>query len=215
MRLSLLLLALLLPQVGWAQFGGFTAGSYVLRNSPMVRHEASLQLNSSTELRWKDAAGNKQKLTPDGVSSFRIGKHRYVTADSFTIKAFMRAIPVERAFVELVDSGWVMLVRYDLPVNTGAGYVGTSGNFVGSTGNHGYLQPFYLLRLPTDKQFTIVNYNMVGNSGKEFKAIVLPFFADRPDLVAIIESKRFSNDELPALVHAYNSSEPYAPLSSR
>jgi hypothetical protein len=63
-----------------------------------------------------------------------------------------------------------------------------------------------LVRRPTETTTTVLEglYN-------RYREQVLPFIASRPDLVKLVQEKKTTYYDLPALLHAFNTGEPYQP----
>lgn len=208
MRLFLLLLIALVPHLSRAQlFGkGFEAGSYVLSEGPAVPQPGQLKLQTGTKLLLKSAAGKTQKFTPEQVQSFRLGPRAYVTAADFHVKGGLGGTYVERAFVEQLDSGQVVLLQYaysgGAPMAMGAG----GGMSYGGSSSARAL----LLARPGDARVTAVQGGYYSGGGKAFREAVRPYLATRPDLVQLLEQKRISEENLPAVIHALNQHLPFA-----
>ena len=138
MRFSsfLLLVGLLVPQTLLAQFNSFESGSYVLYTSPAVLHQSSLKLRGNDQLIAKDEKGKKLNLTPQQVRSFRIGSQKYTTAGDFEVNpGSIFGNVVERVFVEQLDSGKVLLLRYEYSTGGGAPMMGANGAMMGGGGS--------------------------------------------------------------------------------
>ena len=206
MRLFLLIIIVLLPQLGRAQlFGGykFEAGSYVLNDSRNVRQQAQLRLQSSTKLLVKTADGKTIKLKPEQVYSFRINARKYVTAGNFHVKGGLGGADITKGFAEQLDSGQVVLLNYTYSVGAGAPMMGAGGSM--SYGGGASELNAYLLTRPGDSQITAVQGGFYSGGGKQFREAVRPYLATRPDLVKLLDEKRISSDEIPAVIHALNT----------
>ena len=206
----LLAAGLLLPQVGFAQLvgGAFQEGSYVLAESRMIRYQGQLRLQDGATLVVKNPDGKNLKLTPAEVASFRIGSQRYVPAGNFHVIVGLGGLDIEAVFAEPLDSGQVQLLRCtyaaNMPMATsvaGAPVGGGSWNL--ST---------YLLRTATDARYTAVQSGAYSNGGKRFRDALKPFLATRPDLLHMLDKKRIDAKNLPAVIHALNTNQPYSPL---
>lgn len=205
MRFFLLFAGLLLPQVLLAQFNSFESGSYVLTNRPNIRHQCKLKLRSNDQLVVKDANGKNQKLTAYEVLSFRLGERRYIAAGGFQVGAGIGSDIVGRAFVEQLDSGQVVLLRYIYSTG-GAPMAGVGGAMMYSGGS---TRTLYLLR--RGYSLSPIPANSLSGGGKRFREALLPYLSARPDLVKLVDEKLVTDDDLPAIVHALNTGQPYAP----
>ena len=200
MRFLVLAFALLLPLVSQSQFldfNKFEEGSYVLATNRNVRHPGLLKLHNGGKLLLKAPDGKKTKFKPEQVSSFQIGQRHYTTARNFHVQAGF-GMAMEEAFVEQLDSGRVVLMQYEYTIG--------SGTMGGTTS-----MSAYLLRRSTDDTFVAVQpgaYTTAG--GNHFRDAVRPFLADYPDLVKLLDGKRITMDNLPAVIHAINSNTPYS-----
>lgn len=192
MRFLLLTLAFLLSHNSWAQLFGpsFEPGSYVLADSHTVRHEGLLRLPGGPRLTVKSTDGKTIKLKPEQVLSFRIGNLTYKTVRNFHVKSGLGGTDVEYGFVEQLDSGQVLLMRYDYIVGTGMNG-GTSSVSA------------YLVSRPSDS-FPV---SMQGTK-QRFIELIKPFLADRPDLMKLLEDKSFTYNDLPLIVRSINSGKP-------
>ena len=201
MRFSVLAFALLLPLFGRAQFldfKKFEEGSYVLNTSRDVRHPSLLKLHNGGKLLLKTPDGKKTKLKPEQVYSFRIGQRNFTTARNFHVQGGF-GMAIEEAFVEQLDSGRVVLMQYEYTIGSGTMGGGTTS------------MSAYLLRRSTDDTFVAVQpgaYTTAG--GNHFRDAVRPFLADYPDLVRLLDGKRITMDNLPAVIHALNTGKTYS-----
>lgn len=209
MRLFLFFLLLLgsVPHLSRAQlFGkGFETGSYVLREGPAGRQPGQLNLRNGTKLLLKTAAGKTRKLTPEQVQCFRIGPRAYVTAGDFRLGGAY----VERAFVEQLDSGQVVLLRYEYSVGAPMAMGAGGGMSYGGSSNARAL----LLATPGEARVTPVQGGYYSGGGKAFREAVRPYLSTRPDLVQLLEQKRITDDNLPAVIHALNHHLPFDPAA--
>ena len=206
MRLFLFLLLLLgtVPRLSRAQlFGkGFETGSYVLREGPAGRQPGQLNLRNGTKLLLKTAEGKTQKLTPEQIQSFRLGPHTYVTAADFQVKGAY----VERAFVEQLDSGQVVLLQYAYSVGAPMAMGAGGGMSYGGSSN----ARAWLLARPGDARVTPAQGGYYSGGGKQFREAVRPYLSTRPDLVQLLDEKRITEDNLPAVIHALNQHLPFS-----
>ena len=213
MRLALVLFACLLSHVAWAQlFGGssFKSGSYILTDKPGVRQPGQLKLQSGSKLAIKTTGNKTVKLTPAEVNAFWIGQQKYVVASNFHVKSGLGGTDIDKAFVQQLDSGQIMLMRYEYtvgaPIMMGAGgsmaYGGGSSNSA------------YLLRSRYDASATAVQAGTYSSGGKQFRETVRPFLASRPDLVKYLDEKRLTIENLPEAIHALNHNLAFNPPSA-
>ncbi len=213
MRFPLLILfvGLLFPQLVLAQiFSQFESGSYVLKSNQNQRHNCELKLRGNSVLMVKDSTvGKNLKLTPNEVSSFRIGQHKFIVAQNFDVPASIASGFEDQAFVELLDSGQVILMRYEFTsgsaVMMGAGGTMSPG---GSTSSE-----LYLLRWATGHEISPIPANQVTHGGPKFREALLPFFSTRPDLAKLLKEKRIILDDLPGVIHALNTNQEFTPTN--
>lgn len=213
MRIVLLASILLLPQISRAQlFGGnsFAAGSYVLADARNVRQPAQLKLQSGSKLVVKTADGQTLKFKPTQVQSFRIGSQKYIVARNFHVIGGLGGADVDDAFVEQLDSGQVVLARYDYSVGSG---MSMSGGGMMTGGGSSELSAL-LLRGRYSSSFTAAQGGVYSSGGKRFREAVRPFLAARPDLVKLLDEKRITSDNLREAIHALNNNLPFAPPSA-
>ncbi|MDJ0366578.1 hypothetical protein QMK33_15570 [Hymenobacter sp. H14-R3] len=191
-------------------FKKFAEGSYVLADNRAVRYPGQIKLQSGSKLVIKTPDGTTVKLKPAQLYSFIIGQRQYTTARDFRVQGGF-GTDVDEAFVEQLDSGQVMLMRYDYtvgsPMMMGAGGAMTGGGVSAMSA--------YLLRRPTDSTYVSVQpafYSFAG--GNRFRDAVRPFLAGHPDLLKLLDEKRITMDNLPAVIRALNAGKPYQlPLS--
>ena len=173
-------------------------GSYVLFNDPQVRHAGLLKV-SAKQLAVKDPDGQKLTLRPGEVTSLRVGKQRYTTAQGFTVRnGLFTHLEEDKVFVELLDSGRVSLLRYTSRIRTGQ--LGTASDFTA-----------YLVRegagpaattLYTDNGTYLKNY-------QELDAALRPYADNRPDLLKLLDANRVGPTQLTRFFHALNTSSDF------
>ncbi|SMB97915.1 hypothetical protein SAMN00120144_2274 [Hymenobacter roseosalivarius DSM 11622] len=200
MRLFLLLLAnLLLSKIALAQFSKkFEVGSYVLIENRNERQYGQLKLRSEKKLRVKSPEGNAFRLKPNQVHNFRIGSRHYIVAKDFHLSENSHSIDVKAAFVERLDSGQIVLMRYDHFINTGANWL-----FL-----YRYPIAVYLLSDPSSSAFNLV-YNYFNKS--LFREQVRPFLTMSPDLIQMLDKGKITFYNLPSAIHALNNNSPFLP----
>jgi hypothetical protein len=185
-----------------AQFNSFKAGSYILDKSRQTRHDAQLKLKSDKLLVAKDANGETLKLTPKDIYSFRIEQQRYRTASGFEIKSGFSGEIIDEVFVTLLDSGQVLLMRYDY-ISGSAMRVGAGGAMMGGGG---FPQEVYLIR--GAKSYSTPAVISGGNSAKAkaaLQATLSPYVAQRPDLAKLLADGQIYEGNLFAFIRALNT----------
>ncbi|TGE23664.1 hypothetical protein E5K00_00175 [Hymenobacter aquaticus] len=201
MRFFLLLALLLFSHLVRAQFNSFEPGSYVLSGDPTVYTGVKLKLRGATELVAKNAAGQTAQFSPSDVSSFRLGQQKYVSVSSFEYSLWLGGDLSDKAFVQVLDSGDVMLMRCEesmnRPMTMGAG----SG-----TVRYGV----FLLRRANERPVTHISGNRLTGGGSKFRDAILPYLTQRPDLRKLVEEKTVTLDNIIGIVHALNTGQPYA-----
>jgi hypothetical protein len=202
MRYAVLFFALAAPQLAHAQvFKTVEVGSYVLSASPQTRQQGGLFLRNSSQLLVRDLAGKNTSFSPQQVSSFRIAKRQFVATGGFELRSGFGHSYVNQAFAEQLDSGQVVLLRYQaLPSN--AAMRGNMG--------HGDVegQSVYLLRFANALSVTPIQAGWSKKSAP-FQEALRPYLASRPDLLQALASKRLDPEQLPLLIHALNNNLPY------
>jgi hypothetical protein len=207
MHFYLLLAFLILPEVVLAQlFKGFETGSYILNDNSKVRQKGDLKLQSSTKLVVRTATQETIKLTPEQVYSVWLGSKHYVTIGGFNVKSGLGGTDVDMAFVEQLDSGRVILMRYDYSVGV-AGSGGPGGMSYGGSSS----ASAYLLDGLYAGSVTVAQSGTYSNGGKQFREAVRPYLASRSDLVKLLDDKRITTANLPEAIHALNHNLPFNP----
>jgi len=174
-------------------------GTYVLAADRQQAHTGSLQVYAHELVVYTDQ-GKTLHYKPQDVYRVQVGRVRYTTAQGFRVKSGLWATKqTSRLFVEVLDSGRVSLLRY-------THYVGGHDNTATTT------LATYLLHEASADSVVTLPINSAGK-GRRFQQVLLPYFASRPDLRQLVEYGAITVDNLPALVRAYNSGEPF-PYSS-
>ncbi|WP_162910464.1 hypothetical protein [Hymenobacter oligotrophus] len=214
MRSYFILLLLLLPQVLLAQFTRFEPGMYILGKDPRISYPAQLKLQEKKQLLLvRSPEGKTRELTPEEVQYVRIGKQGYQTAGSFRIGTkLMTGGVVTKAFIPVLDSGRIMLMRYEYKeqdeVMLDPKYPGTS-----FTRRH-----IYLLQSPASYVATVLPVGTQWGNGR-FREVLALHLAARPDLVELVQQSRITEGNLRAVIQAFNTNQPYQsvpnPTSSR
>lgn len=206
MRQLFLIAGLLLPHVLKAQFNSFENGSYVLSNSPNVRHECKLKLLGAYGLAAKDASGQKTTFVPAEISSFRIGQKKFAAVGGFAANLGPSEDKVvSRGFAEQLDSGQVVLLRF-IYVISGPTRMNSAGIM---SGGNSLPHVLYLLRRSSEQQIVSLPTNWLTGAGEKFRDTLLPYLSSRPDLVKLLSEKRITTSNLAAVVHAINSNQPF------
>lgn len=173
-------------------------GTYVLA-ADRQPHTGSLRVYAH-ELIVFTAQGKTLRYKPQEVNWVQVGRVRYTTAQGFKTKGGLWATKQSgRLFVEVLDSGRVSLLRYT--------------HYVGGHDNSATTQlATYLLHEASADSVVTLPVNSAGK-GRRFQQVLLPYFASRPDLRQLVEYGAITIDNLPALVRAFNSGQPF-PYSS-
>lgn len=203
MRLIVLTFSLLTPCFLHAQvFKNVEVGSYVLSNAPTVRQQGGLYLRNSEQLVVRDLAGNTTTLTPQQVSSFRIKTKRFVSTGGFQLRGGFGNAYVAQAFAEQVDSGQVVLLQYQTQASNSLSRTNL-GYDSGSTSS------VFLLRPANSLAVTAIQTNWTKGN-RNFQEALHPYLVGRPDLLKLLETRQISPAQLPAVVQALNTGQPYA-----
>ena len=194
-------LLLLLPLLVAAQA---EPGTYILVDNRQVVYHGKLKIVHG-ELRARDDSGKRQVWQPDEVYWARVGTQAYLPAKDFQIPNILSFRPIAYGLAAVLDSGRLTLLRYDYEVG-GPGTMGANGSMggMGSMTNSAYL-----LQLPTEESAQLIPMNYLSGKGADFKAMLAPYFASRPDLVQLLEKGEISRRNLAAFVHAFNTKQPF------
>lgn len=191
--------AIALPQLAHAQlFKNVEIGSFVLSATPQLRQTAGLYLRNSEQLVVRDLAGKNTTFSPQQVRSFKIGQRQFVTTGGFKLSGEGY---VTQAFAEQLDSGQVVLLRYQVLPNNAA----TRGN-IGYDSEAG--KSIYLLRSATASTVTPIQAGWSRKSAA-FQEALRPYLASRPDLLQLLATKSLAPKQLPLVIHALNQNLPY------
>ncbi|KUG08291.1 hypothetical protein [Solirubrum puertoriconensis] len=189
-----------------AQSSTFKPGSYILNKEQTVRHNGELKLRDGNTLAVKNAQGKTLKLTPDDVHAFSIGRRKYTVAKGFLVN--LGSSYVDKAFVEQVDSGIVVLLNYTYAVSS-PGHMTAGGGMVGGGTSS---KPEYLIRWAKDSTLTALTTGG-WNGGPYFREMLRPFLVSRPDLVKLVDEKIATPETLIPVILSLNRNLP-CPLSS-
>jgi hypothetical protein len=169
-------------------------GTYVLA-ADRQPHAGSLRVYAHELVVFTDQ-GQTLHYKPEEVYRVQVGRVRYTTAQGFKTKSGLWAIRQSgRLFVEVLDSGRVSLLRYTHYVG---GHDNTSTTPLAT----------YLLHEAAADSVVTLPVNSSGK-GRRFQETLLPYFASRPDLRQLVEYGAITIDNLPALVRAFNSGQPF------
>ncbi len=193
---------LTLPQLAHCQvFKNTEVGSYVLSASPQNRQTAGLYLRNSEQLIVRDLTGKNTTLSPRQVRIFRIGQRQFVTTGGFRLSSGTGGTYVAQAFAEQLDSGQVVLLRYQVPPSDAA-----------TRGNIGYDseadKSIYLLRSATATSVTPIQPGWSRKSAT-FQEALRPYLVSRPDLLRQLSANELVPNQLPFIVRALNQNLPY------
>ncbi len=208
----LFLLPLLAPAVTQAQVqtdsDGYAYGFYTL-SAGGAKHDAFMKLRGPQLLIVRNVHGKNLKYTSADVTRFNIGTEHYFTLTDrqlpglkTVLDMFNSKSAVTTAFVQHVDSGQVVLLRYSY-LQTTAGSMGSGG--IMTNGGSSEIQ-YYLLRRADIPTFTLVQGNL-----KRFRELLRPYLAARPDLLKYLDEKRLTYATLPDLIHSLNTGVSYLP----
>lgn len=207
MRFSLLFATLLLPHLLLAQLAPpkiSGAGYYTLPTTGKVFTNGLSFVPYETAVVVKDSPDKKVKFTPSQVSSFTIGKRKFVAINNIVLKEKYRGIP-QSLFAEQLDSG--QLVLHKLHLMSYGGYGGMAGS---SSPNS--LAILYLLRASSESDYTLIPADKMGGK-KDIQEKLSSYFTARPDLINVLQTKGPTSvitDNLPAIVQAFNTEKPYS-----
>lgn len=208
MRYPVIFFALLAPQLAHAQlFKTVEIGSYVLTANPQVRQQGGLYLRNSEQLVVRDLAGKNTSFSPQQVSSFQINKRKFVTTGGFQLHGGFGNKFVDQGFAEQLDSGQVVLLRYQAPPSNAA----TRGN-IGYDASEG--QSVYLLRFANAPTVTPIQA-IWSKKSPSFQNALRPYLAARPDLLQLVTTNSLNPKQLPLLIHALNNNLPYGTTLER
>jgi hypothetical protein len=170
-------------------------GTYVLAADRQQPHTGSLRVYAHELVVFTDQ-GKTLHYKPEEVYRVQVGRVRYTTAQGFKTKSGLWATRQSgRLFVEVLDSGRVSLLRYT--------------HYVGGHDNSTTTQlATYLLHEASADSVVTLPVNSAGK-GRHFQQVLLPYFASRPDLRQLVEYGAITIDNLPELVRAFNSGQPF------
>ncbi|HEX8426633.1 hypothetical protein [Hymenobacter sp.] len=206
---------------------GFTKGSCVLKDGQQLNGNFNLRTataQSSAILVYYDRK-EEQQFEPSEVKRCTLGRRSYIVGGNFVAPDDKAGIPVDRDFVEVIDTtGGIQLFRYEYEgyLNSSrGGYVIPMSVRAGSLpvmmyggGAGGYRRTDILL-LRAGTKGPLVPYTPGPRIGlftpAEEKIILVAvgattaFFADDPELQKRIETGKLSEARLGEAVRAYNA----------
>ncbi len=170
-------------------------GTYVLLADRQQPRTGSLRVYARELVVFTDQ-GTTLHYKPEEVYRVQIGRVRYTTAQGFKTKTGLWATRQSgHLFVEVLDSGRVSLLRYT--------------HYAGGHDNTATLPlATYLLHEAAADSVVTLPVNSAGK-GRRFQQVLLPYFAARPDLRQLVEYGAITIDNLPTLVRALNSGQPF------
>ncbi|NML63777.1 hypothetical protein HHL22_01015 [Hymenobacter sp. RP-2-7] len=200
----LLIACILLPLCAQAQSTAEAGDYYILKENPGVKITTWFSYVSCNELLATSKYGKKYTLKAQYVTSLRWKQRSFLTVSGFEIRKVLTKAIVDYGFAEVLDTGRVTLLRYDYAVGIPLVLPIGSRILAGSYQDPRYV---YLLRDSTGTAAIPV----FAHHAREQRAALRPYVASRPDLVAALESKRFNENSLPAIIRSLNSGQPFTP----
>jgi hypothetical protein len=195
----------LVPVLASAQSG---PGVYILVDNRTVVYKGDLDI-SGRGLVARPATGKKQVWQASEVYWARVENRRYLPVGGFQVNPSPRS-RVEHGLAQLLDSGRVSLLRYDYEVG-GGGFSAMPGGAMG--GSPTSTRSIYLLQSPTEDDALAIPMSLFSGKGTEFRQMLAPYFASRPDLIQQLESGAVARRNLQAFIHAFNIGKPFLPKS--
>ncbi len=201
MRFWLVLLVLLVPQWGLTQAPSknFVPGTYILSNGKGVRQQGQLTLRSYDKLLVQKPDGKIIKYSPDEVTSLWLNGQHYTTAGNF----IGTRVELKKAFVILLDSGQVMLMRFNYDIPSGMEKLGMPP-----------ISHIFLLSSENQNRPTRVEHGIFLPTGQIFREAVRPYFSGRPDLTKLLDEEVITFNNLPEAIHAVNNNTPFILLET-
>lgn len=200
----LLVASILLPRCLRAQAAESTGNYYVLKESPGVRITSWFAYVNSSELLATSKHGRKYTLKAQHVLSLRWKQRNFLTVGGFEVRKGLTKVLVDYGFAEVLDTGRVVLLRYEyttsIPLPLPVGGALTVASIPDS-------HAIYLLR----DSAGMVAMPVWARRGQEQRVALRPYVASRPDLVAALGDRRFNENSLPAVIRALNSGQPFVP----
>lgn len=207
MRTTLLLIAaaIICPLLGLAQ-EPLTATSYELADGTKGRGELTYESGYHSKLTVKGDGDDKKSakghtIDPEKVSSFDVGPDHYVHLSSIKLDSGMpmtMSMTKKDEFAKVVAPGKLELLEYQV-------VYGTSSRSASSASGRDFktnTTQVYLLRRAGEN-----NAVMIPSYGKKYRQMMLPYFADRPDLLPRITATPPMEAELRSILLAYNTAK--------
>jgi len=179
---------------------GFQPGSCIFGNDGRTKHTGMIRFHSNY-LDFKNEKGEVIKLLPEDVYRFQIGNNKFTTAEGFVVPTAIAEKTMKLTFVQLLDSGQVLLMRYD-EEGRNAPIMGAGGSMMSYGRN--YTLSTYLLQMPNEAEATSLPKN-----SKEFRKALAAYVTTREDLAKLLSDKRISQRNLQAFIHALNTGQPF------
>lgn len=174
----------------------FEIGFFRLKNGPEVRKRGLLRMGSKNLVVKQYTEGPTIKYPWEEVLSYDVGLRRYIRSSGFTIRRLSGwgHETANNEFVELLDSGAVSILHY--VKNIGAG-------------TYSSVDEIILLQRAGEQNPTAIPYSVFESGGKQFREALSPFVSERPDLVALLSTKKITIRNLRTFIHAFNQKEPF------
>lgn len=195
---------ILAPLCALAQSSADAGDYYILKENPGVKITTGFSYLGSGALLATGRNGKKYTLKAQYVTSVRWKQRSFLTVSSFEVKNVLSKAIVNYGFAEVLDTGRVMLLRYDYVASAPMILPTGFGMFVGGYTDSRYV---YFLRDSTGT----VAMPAFAHHAREQRAALQPYVASRPDLLAALESKQFNENSLPAIIRSLNSGQPFTP----
>ena len=185
MKLVVLTLLSLIPLCGKAQTltKGFENGYYILADEPTVRHTGKMRIEPfGPSLRvQKEGKLMNQVFKPAQLVACGTDQVKYVIAKDF----LSGRARIDADFAQQLDSGQVVLLHHSRASAAGGGV------------------SIFLVHRSTETAVTVLDAFR-----NQYREQILPFITSRPDLVQLVQEKKFKYDDLYALIHAFNTGQP-------
>jgi hypothetical protein len=178
-------------------------GTYLLVDNRLKVYMGNLAIDENS-LTAKEGKNKKQVWKASEVYWARIGTKRYMPVTGFQLPGMLRPRIIPYGLAELLDSGRLSLLRYDQ--HSSAPGSNASGGYVGPSGA---TTSYYLLQPATEENAATIPMNLLSGKGPEFREMLSPYFASRPDLQAQLAKGDVARRNLAAFFHAFNTGQPF------
>lgn len=170
--------------------GSTETGHYVLRDGRQGDGEIGFEPEASSTVTIRLEDGKKLKLRPADVRSFTLGGNLFLATNDLTETPTDANAPrFNGYFVQVLDTGQLVLVRQFKPRNQAAGAS----------------REALLIRRAIDSEWTEVPVPYRGaGSSQIFREVLAPFFDSRPELLEALQDGRITYSQLADHVRAYN-----------